>query len=154
MGNRTVPFFFSLPAVETLPLRKSFWDGKPDVALRICAPTRGAGNPAIPRVIPEKMVTIHMHNAKFKDLTPHMKITTIIGARPQFIKTAAISRAIAGHNRKNSVPVLEEILVHTGQHYDDDMSAIFFTELEIPEPKYNLNIWSGFHDRQTGRMPI
>jgi UDP-N-acetylglucosamine 2-epimerase len=81
-----------------------------------------------------------------------MKIAAIIGARPQFIKAAAISRAIAGHNRNNSAPVIEEILVHTGQHYDDDMSAIFFRELEIPEPKYNLNIGSGSHGRQTGRM--
>jgi UDP-GlcNAc3NAcA epimerase len=48
-----------------------------------------------------------------------MKIATIIGARPQFIKAAAISRAIAEHNRTNSSPVIEEILVHTGQHYDD-----------------------------------
>jgi len=81
-----------------------------------------------------------------------MKIAAIIGARPQFIKAAAISRAIAGHNRTNSSPVIEEILVHTGQHYDDDMSAIFFRELEIPEPKYNLNIGSGLHGLQTGRM--
>lgn len=83
-----------------------------------------------------------------------MKIATIIGARPQFIKAAAISRAIAGHNRKNSLPVIEEILIHTGQHYDDDMSAIFFRELEIPEPKYNLNIGSDSHGRQTGRMLV
>jgi UDP-GlcNAc3NAcA epimerase len=81
-----------------------------------------------------------------------MKIATIIGARPQFIKAAAISRAIAGHNQNNSSTVIEEILVHTGQHYDDDMSAIFFRELEIPEPKYNLNIGSGSHGLQTGRM--
>ena len=83
-----------------------------------------------------------------------MKIATVIGARPQFIKAAAISRTIAAHNRNNSSPVIEEILVHTGQHYDDDMSAIFFRELEIPEPKYNLNIGSGSHGRQTGQMLI
>ena len=81
-----------------------------------------------------------------------MKIAAIIGARPQFIKAAAISRAIEEHNRINSSPVIEEILVHTGQHYDDDMSAIFFRELEIPEPKYNLNVGSGSHGLQTGRM--
>jgi UDP-GlcNAc3NAcA epimerase len=81
-----------------------------------------------------------------------MKIAAIIGARPQFIKAAAISRAIEEHNRINSAPIIEEILVHTGQHYDDDMSAVFFRELEIPEPKYNLNIGSGSHGRQTGRM--
>ena len=72
-------------------------------------------------------------------------IVSVVGARPQFIKAAAISRAIAGHNRSNSAPVIEEILVHTGQHYDDDMSAIFFRELDIPEPKYNLNIGSDSH---------
>ncbi len=98
------------------------------------------------------------------------KLVHIIGARPQFIKAAAISRAIAAHNRQtsdesgdmsqisdnqtNSSPVIEEILVHTGQHYDDDMSAIFFRELEIPGPKYNLNIGSSSHGRQTGRMLI
>jgi UDP-GlcNAc3NAcA epimerase len=81
-----------------------------------------------------------------------MKIAAIIGARPQFIKAATISRAIAGHNLSNSAPLIEEILIHTGQHYDDDMSAIFFRELEIPEPKYNLNIGSDSHGRQTGRM--
>jgi len=77
-----------------------------------------------------------------------MKIVTIIGARPQFIKVAAISRAIAAHNLTNSTPVfsiIEEVLIHTGQHYDDDMSAVFFRELEIPEPQYNLAIGSGSH---------
>jgi UDP-N-acetylglucosamine 2-epimerase len=81
-----------------------------------------------------------------------MKIVTIIGARPQFIKAAAISRAITVHNRDNSESVIEEILIHTGQHYDDGMSAIFFRELEIPEPKYNLGIGSGSHGKQTGQM--
>ena len=89
-----------------------------------------------------------------------MKIATIIGARPQFIKAAAISRAIAEHNRlsPNATPLIPdplpitEVIVHTGQHYDDDMSAIFFRELEIPEPSYNLNIGSGSHGSQTGRM--
>ena len=81
-----------------------------------------------------------------------MKVVTIIGARPQFIKAAAICRVIASHNRNGVSPVVEEILVHTGQHYDDGMSAIFFQELEIPEPEYNLNIGSGSHGRQTGRM--
>lgn len=83
-----------------------------------------------------------------------MKIATIIGARPQFIKAATISRAIAWHNGNNLSPMLEEVLIHTGQHYDDGMSAIFFRELEIPEPKYNLNIGSGSHGRQTGHMLI
>ncbi len=81
-----------------------------------------------------------------------MKIATIIGARPQFIKAATVSRAIAAHNRNGALPAVEEILIHTGQHYDDGMSAIFFRELDIPEPKYNLEIGSGPHGRQTGRM--
>ncbi len=98
-----------------------------------------------------------------------MKIATIIGARPQFIKAAAVSRAIAAHNRQtlNLDPstsnielrtlnfehsILNEILIHTGQHYDDGMSAVFFRELEIPEPKYNLAIGSGSHGAQTGQM--
>jgi UDP-GlcNAc3NAcA epimerase len=83
-----------------------------------------------------------------------MKITTIIGARPQFIKAAAISRYIAEYNRNNPSNKVEEILIHTGQHYDDGMSAIFFRELEIPEPKHNLNIGSGSHGNQTGKMLI
>lgn len=81
-----------------------------------------------------------------------MKIVTIIGARPQFIKAATISRAIAAHNRSGASPAVVEILIHTGQHYDDGMSAIFFRELEIPEPKYNLNVGSGPHGQQTGQM--
>ncbi len=81
-----------------------------------------------------------------------MKIATIIGARPQFIKAAPVSRAIAAHNLSEASSAIDEILIHTGQHYDDDMSAVFFRELEIPEPKYNLEIGSGPHGSQTGRM--
>jgi UDP-GlcNAc3NAcA epimerase len=81
-----------------------------------------------------------------------MKIVTIIGARPQFIKAAPLSRAIGEHNKANPGTAIDEILVHTGQHYDDGMSAIFFRELEIPEPKHHLGIGSGNHGDQTGRM--
>ena len=73
-----------------------------------------------------------------------MKIVTIIGARPQFIKAAAFSRAITGKH--------EEILVHTGQHFDANMSDVFFKELRIPEPKYNLGISGGTHGKMTGAM--
>lgn len=75
-----------------------------------------------------------------------MKIVTIIGARPQFIKAAAFSNKF----RENTNNV--EILVHTGQHYDKNMSEIFFEELNIPKPDYNLGIGSGSHGVQTGRM--
>jgi UDP-N-acetylglucosamine 2-epimerase len=82
-----------------------------------------------------------------------MKICTIIGARPQFIKAAAVSRAIAMHNKLASdAPRVSEVIIHTGQHYDDDMSAVFFRELEIPNPAYNLGIGSGGHGTQTGQM--
>ncbi|MBU1342494.1 MAG: UDP-N-acetylglucosamine 2-epimerase (non-hydrolyzing) [Proteobacteria bacterium] len=82
-----------------------------------------------------------------------MKIVTIIGARPQFIKAAAVSRAIAKKNQSLAgSDHVKEIIVHTGQHYDANMSAIFFDELKIPRPDYNLNIGSGSHGSQTGQM--
>ena len=75
-----------------------------------------------------------------------MKIVTVVGARPQFIKAAAGSRAI----RKNH----QEILVHTGQHFDDNMSAVFFREMGIPEPNYNLGISGGTHAQMTAKMLV
>ena len=74
------------------------------------------------------------------------KIVTVVGARPQFIKAAAVSRVLRANGS------LEEVLVHTGQHYDDGMSDIFFRELDIPRPSYSLGIGSGSHGDQTGRM--
>lgn len=77
-----------------------------------------------------------------------MKILTIIGARPQFIKAATISRVV---KEKEGV---EEVIVHTGQHFDENMSDIFFDELNIPRPQYNLGIGGGTHGAQTGEMLI
>ncbi|MDI6795080.1 MAG: UDP-N-acetylglucosamine 2-epimerase, partial [bacterium] len=81
-----------------------------------------------------------------------MKILTVIGARPQFIKASALSRIIKKWNQEHPNQTVHEILLHTGQHYDENMSQVFFEELEIPEPKYNLNVGSDFHGAQTGRM--
>jgi len=80
------------------------------------------------------------------------KIATIIGARPQFIKAATVSRAIGHNSHSTQSQPITEILVHTGQHYDDSMSEVFFRELEIPKPDYNLGIGGGTHGRNTGRM--
>lgn len=77
-----------------------------------------------------------------------MKIVTVVGARPQFIKAAAVSRAI----RDNFSGQIDEVLIHTGQHYDDNMSRVFFEELDISRPKYNLEISGGYHGAMTGRM--
>lgn len=76
------------------------------------------------------------------------KILTVIGARPQIIKAAAISRAVREHYPTQ----LEECIVHTGQHYDSKMSDIFFEEMGIPQPSYNLAVGSGQHGAQTARM--
>ena len=77
-----------------------------------------------------------------------LKIVTIVGARPQFIKAAAVSRALA------RAPGARELLVHTGQHYDENMSQVFFDELEIPPPAHHLAIGPGSPAEQTGRILI
>ena len=73
-----------------------------------------------------------------------MKIITVVGARPQFIKASVVSEALNG--------VCEEKIVHTGQHYDANMSDVFFEELGIPKPAYHLGVGSGTHGHQTGEM--
>jgi UDP-GlcNAc3NAcA epimerase len=77
-----------------------------------------------------------------------LKLLTIIGARPQIIKAAALSRAIQNSYSEK----ITEIIVHTGQHYDENMSQVFFDELNIPQPNYNLNVGSGSHGKQTASM--
>jgi UDP-GlcNAc3NAcA epimerase len=77
-----------------------------------------------------------------------LKLVTVVGARPQFIKAAAVSRAIRG----TPAAAIDEVLVHTGQHYDANMSEVFFAELDIPAPKYDLKIAGGTHGAMTGRM--
>ena len=77
-----------------------------------------------------------------------LKVLTIIGARPQIIKAAALSRTI----QKEFKPQVREVILHTGQHYDDVMSEVFFREMQIPSPDYNLGIGSASHGSQTGQM--
>ena len=79
-----------------------------------------------------------------------INILTIVGARPQIIKAAAISRVI----QKNYSNIVSEKILHTGQHYDVNMSQVFFEELNIPNPDYNLNVGSGNHGEQTAKMII
>lgn len=79
-----------------------------------------------------------------------MKVCTVVGARPQFIKAAAVSAKFA--ELRKECPELEEIIIHTGQHYDAGMSKIFFEELGIPHEKYNLEVGSGRHGEQTSKM--
>ncbi len=83
-----------------------------------------------------------------------MKLVTVVGARPQFIKAAAVSRAITRHNAAFPLAParIDEIIIHTGQHYDKNMSEIFFKEMGLPEPNYFLDIHGGRHGAMTGRM--
>lgn len=76
-----------------------------------------------------------------------MNVLTVVGARPQFIKAAVVSRVMRSISGQ-----VDEILVHTGQHYDQNMSDIFFKDLDIPEPAYNLGVGGGSHGQNTGRM--
>ena len=75
-----------------------------------------------------------------------MKIVTVLGARPQFIKAAAFSREIAKHTN------ISEVIVHTGQHYDQNMSDVFFKEMNIPLPKYKLKTGGKNHGAMTGQQ--
>jgi len=81
-----------------------------------------------------------------------MKLISVVGARPQFIKLAPLVREIKKHKKSHSKNRMEHLIIHTGQHYDYEMNKIFFDELEIPEPNYNLGVGSGSHGWQTGEM--
>lgn len=81
-----------------------------------------------------------------------MKILSIVGARPNFMKISSIAKAIEKHNNFGHSPLIEHIVVHTGQHYDDKMSNSFFKELELFEPQINLGVGSGSHAMQTAKI--
>ena len=83
-----------------------------------------------------------------------MKIIFVVGARPNFMKIAPLMRAITSHNLKKPDFRIEALLVHTGQHYDYEMSQVFFDDLELPEPDIYLGVGSGTHAQQTGRIMI
>ena len=79
-----------------------------------------------------------------------MKFVSIVGARPQFVKLAPLARVFDG--RQNPDERIDHLIIHTGQHYDPEMSAIFFKDLGIPEATFHLGVGSGTHGYQTGRM--
>ena len=81
-----------------------------------------------------------------------MKVVTIIGARPQFIKSGAVSRSFIEYNQTNPQKTINEVIVHTGQHYDSNMSDIFFEQMDIPKPSYQLDINGLGHGAMTGQM--
>ncbi len=81
-----------------------------------------------------------------------MKIMTVIGARPQFVKAAVVSRAIIESNKSEQNSFIEEVIVHTGQHFDANMSDVFFEQMNIPKPHYNLEVNSLTHGAMTGKM--
>ncbi len=81
-----------------------------------------------------------------------MKLITVVGARPQFVKAAVVSRAIAQHNQKVDCEKIIEKIIHTGQHFDENMSSVFFDQMDIPRPHFNLEINSLSHGAMTGKM--
>ncbi len=97
-----------------------------------------------------------MRKSEKRNRQRRIKICLIAGARPNFMKIAPIVRAVKKHNRtaKNHQPKIDFVLIHTGQHYDYEMSSVFFEELKLPEPDIHLNVGSGTHGEQTGRIMI
>ncbi len=80
------------------------------------------------------------------------KILTVVGARPQFIKAAVVSRAFATHNQSSQATTFKEVILHTGQHFDEQMSDVFFKEMDIPTPDYHYAFNRLSHGAMTGRM--
>ncbi|MGH7888275.1 MAG: UDP-N-acetyl glucosamine 2-epimerase, partial [Candidatus Binatia bacterium] len=80
------------------------------------------------------------------------KIISVVGARPNFMKVAAVCEAIKEHNRQSITHPIEHLLVHTGQHYDANMSEFFFNDLELPKPNLFLGVGSGSHSLQTAKV--
>lgn len=81
-----------------------------------------------------------------------MKVLTVVGARPQFVKAAMVSRAFERWSREDPSQAVHELIVHTGQHFDENMSDVFFEEMRIPRPAHYLGIGGGTHGAMTGRM--
>lgn len=81
-----------------------------------------------------------------------MKVCTVLGARPQFVKAAVVSRAFLELKKQDPFFKIDEVIIHTGQHFDSNMSDVFFSEMDIPKPKYNLNTHSLTHGAMTGQM--
>src|SRR5436309_4553250 len=112
-----------------------------DIARR-CLPTHDATPPFSLEQQPRSFCTISLYAVR--PLLRSVKIASVVGTRPQFIKAAPVSREIRQHH--------EETLVHTGQHYDENMSDVFFEVLDMPRPDYNLGVGSATHTRQTAEM--
>ncbi len=83
-----------------------------------------------------------------------MKIISVVGARPNFMKVAPLHKAIKKYNEKNKNSGIEHLICHTGQHYDKKMSKIFFEDLELPEPDFYLGVGSGSHSQQTAGVMV
>src|SRR5262245_49799070 len=81
-----------------------------------------------------------------------IKIVSVVGARPNFMKVAAICEAIRDHNNNSNSPFIDHFLVHTGQHYDLNMSDLFFRDLDLPKPDLFLGVGSGSHAIQTAKV--
>jgi len=92
--------------------------------------------------------------AQVGGIAREIKLLSVVGARPQFIKAAAMSLGIHAWNQESDAPRFKEVIVHTGQHYDHELSETFFEELKIPNPRVNLDVKSGSHAVQTAKMMV